>query len=108
MPADVDVLGLLTPLPIAVSGHLLHPVVGVSARRPVFALAEHEVEALFEVPLTELQRAEAVQWEVRQRARPPYGEMDVPGFDVAGVRVWGATAMVLAEFLAVLEVAGPI
>jgi 8-oxo-dGTP pyrophosphatase MutT (NUDIX family) len=103
VPADVDVLGALTPLPIAVSGHLLHPVVGVAGRRPVFALAEHEVEALFEVPLTELQRAEAVQWEVRQRARPPYGEMDVPCFDVCGVRVWGATAMVLSEFLAVLE-----
>ena len=108
MPADVDVLGSLTPLPIEVSGHLLHPVVGVTGTRPAFALAEHEVEALFEVPLTQLRRAETVQWEVRQRARPPYGEMDVPGFDVGGVRVWGATAMVLAEFLAVLEAAGPI
>ena len=108
VPADVDVVGLLTPLPIAVSGHLLHPVVGVAATRPVFALAEHEVEALFEVPLAHLQQAEAVQWEVRQRARPPYGEMDVPGFDIDGVRVWGATAMVLAEFLAVLEVANAI
>ena len=56
VPADVDVLGSLTPLPIAVSGHLLHPVVGVTATRPAFALAEHEVEALFEVPLTQLQQ----------------------------------------------------
>jgi hypothetical protein len=31
--------------------------------------------------------------------------MDVPLFDVGGVQVWGATAMVLAEFLAVLETA---
>ena len=60
------------------------------------------------MPLAHLQQAEAVQWEVRQRARPPYGEMDVPGFDIDGVRVWGATAMVLAEFLAVLEVADAI
>jgi hypothetical protein len=29
----------------------------------------------------------------------------VPCFDVGGVQVWGATAMVLAEFLAVLEAA---
>jgi hypothetical protein len=27
----------------------------------------------------------------------------VPYFDVDGARIWGATAMVLAEFLAVLE-----
>ena len=106
VPTDVDVLGHLTPLPIAVSGHLLHAVVGVSTARPAFVLAEHEVEALIEVPLGELRRAESVQWDVRERSRPPFGSMDVPCFDVAGARVWGATAMVLAEFLAVLEAAG--
>ena len=103
--ADVDVLGHLTPLAIPVSGHLLHPVVGVASARPAFVLHEHEVEALIEVPVAELRRADAVRWETRQRARPPYGEMHVPVFDVGGVRVWGATAMVLAEFLAVVETA---
>jgi 8-oxo-dGTP pyrophosphatase MutT (NUDIX family) len=106
-PADVEVLGQLTPLPIAVSGHLLHPVVGAAAAPPSFVLHEHEVEALIEVPLADLRRADAVRWEVRQRARAPLGEMDVPCFDVGGVGVWGATAMVLAEFLAVLEAVYP-
>ena len=102
-PADVDVLGLLTPLPVAVSRHLLHPVVGVATARPAFVLHEHEVEALVEVPLANLRRGE-VFWETRARKREPFGEMDVPCFDVGiPVRVWGATAMVLAEFLAVLE-----
>ena len=104
-PADVEVLGQLTPLPVAVSRHLLHPVVGVATSRPAFVLHEHEVEALIEVPLANLRRGE-VFWEVRARKRSPFGEMDVPCFDVGvAVRVWGATAMVLAEFLAVLEAA---
>lgn len=103
-PADVEVLGHLSPLPIPVSNYLLHPVVGVAAVRPSFVLAEHEVEALIEVPLAQLRRAEAV-WEKRQRARDPFEEMKVPSFDFAGARVWGATAMILAEFVAVLEVA---
>jgi 8-oxo-dGTP pyrophosphatase MutT (NUDIX family) len=103
-PAAVTVLGRLTPLPIPVSGHLLHPVVGVAASRPAFSLHAHEVEELIEVPLAHLRRADAVRWEVRERSRAPLGTMDVPGFDVGGnVRVWGATAMVLAEFLAVLD-----
>ena len=107
-PADVEVLGQLTPLPVAVSGHLLHPVVGATAVRPSFVLHEHEVEALVEVPLANLRRGE-VFWEKKARRREPFEEMDVPCFDVGfTVRVWGATAMVLAEFLAVLEVAGPI
>jgi 8-oxo-dGTP pyrophosphatase MutT (NUDIX family) len=104
-PADVEVLGQLTPLPIPVSRHLLHPIVGVAAVRPAFVLHEHEVESLIEVPLGELRRADVVRWETRQRTRAPYREMDVPLFDVGGVQVWGATAMVLAEFLAVLETA---
>ena len=103
--ADVDVLGQLTPLAIPVSGHLLHPVVGASASRPAFVLHEHEVEALIEVPLADLRHDDAVRWEVRSRARPPLGDMDVPSFAVGGVQVWGATAMVLAEFLAVVEAA---
>ena len=107
VPADVEVLGQLTPLPVAVSRHLLHPVVGVTASRPSFVLHEHEVEALIEVPLARLRNGE-VFWEVRSRKRAPFGEMDVPCFEVGGtVRVWGATAMVLAEFLAVLEAVYP-
>jgi hypothetical protein len=28
---------------------------------------------------------------------------DIPYFEIEGARVWGATAMILAEFIAVLE-----
>lgn len=104
-PPSVEVLGRLTPLPIAVSGHLLHPVVGVVPERPVFTLAPDEVDRLLEVPLTHLRRPDIVAWEQRERILPPFGLMDVPYFDVVDARVWGATAMVLAEFLAVLDVA---
>lgn len=104
LPATgVTLLGRLTALPIPVSGHLLHPVVGVSATRPVFNVAAAEVERLIEAPLVHLLHPETVRWEQRQRDRPAGGAMDVPYFDVDGARVWGATAMVLAELLAVLE-----
>ncbi|MGE0360464.1 MAG: CoA pyrophosphatase [Vicinamibacterales bacterium] len=101
-PASVEVIGRLTPLHIPVSGHLLHPVVGVAAERPRFRLAEAEVERLIEVPVAHLRTPEVVAWEQRRRERPPNVLMDVPYFAVDGVRVWGATAMILAEFLAVL------
>jgi len=101
-PADVDLLGRLTPLPIIVSDHLLHPVVGVAPRRPVFSLATHEVDRLIELPVARLRQPDVVMWEERMRSRPPHGLMDVPYFDVQGARVWGATAMVLAEFLDLL------
>jgi 8-oxo-dGTP pyrophosphatase MutT (NUDIX family) len=101
-PATVEVLGTLTPLPIDVSRHLLHAVVGVAWRRPAFRVAEPEVERLIEAPLARLQDADAVGREQRPYSLPPHTMMDVPYFDLGDARVWGATAMVLAEFLAIV------
>lgn len=76
---------------------------GLTGTRPAFRVAEAEVERLIEAPRTHFRAPETVRWEQRVRERPPSALMDVPYFDVDGARVWGATAMVLAEFLAVLD-----
>jgi 8-oxo-dGTP pyrophosphatase MutT (NUDIX family) len=102
LPDDVEILGRLTSIPVIVSGHLLQPVIGVAVRRPVFTLAAHEVERLIELPVSRLLEPDAVAWEERVRSIPPHGVMNVPYFEVDGARVWGATAMVLAEFGALL------
>lgn len=103
-PDEVEVLGRLTPLPVAVSGHLLSPVVGAASHRPSFSLATPEVERLIELPLTHLIHPDTVGWEQRARSRLPHELMDVPYFDVDGAHIWGATAMILAEFIAVLDI----
>jgi 8-oxo-dGTP pyrophosphatase MutT (NUDIX family) len=106
-PSDVEILGRLTAIPVIVSGHLLQTVVGVAAHRPAFTLAEPEVERLIELPVARLLEPDAVAWEERVRSLPPHGMMDVPYFEVDGARIWGATAMVLAEFGALLADAQP-
>jgi 8-oxo-dGTP pyrophosphatase MutT (NUDIX family) len=103
VPAGVEILGRLTPLPIAVSGHLLHTVVGLAAARPPFAIAADEVARLIELPIGRLLEPDAVAWEERVRSSTPPGVMQVPFFEIEGARVWGATAMVLAEFAALLH-----
>jgi 8-oxo-dGTP pyrophosphatase MutT (NUDIX family) len=100
VPSTVELLGRLTPLPIDASGHLLHPVVGLTSERPTFRIATGEVERLIEVSVARLLQPDVVRWEQRPRSRPPRVMMDVPYFAVEGAHVWGATAMVLAEFLA--------
>lgn len=107
VPGAVQVVGRLTPLHVPVSRHLLHPVVGIAADRPSFRLAAAEVERLLEVPVAHLRDPEIVAWEQRQRQLPPPVLMDVPYFAVDGTQVWGATAMILAEFLAVLADVDP-
>ena len=75
LPTNVEVVGRLTSLPVFVSGHLLHPVVGFASERPDFNLAAHEVDRLLEVPLTLLREPERVLWEERPRLRPADGVM---------------------------------
>jgi 8-oxo-dGTP pyrophosphatase MutT (NUDIX family) len=101
-PASVRVLGQLTPLHIPVSGFLLHPVVGISDQRPDFRRAEREVARIIEAPLSLISNPAIVReerWE-RERDGAPT-PVDVPFYAIDGEKVWGATAMVLAEFLAV-------
>jgi 8-oxo-dGTP pyrophosphatase MutT (NUDIX family) len=102
IPANVEILGRLTSIPVIVSGHLLQPVLAAAPQRPAFTIAADEVERLIELPVSRLLEPDAVAWEERVRMIPPHGVMNVPYFEVDGARVWGATAMILAEFGALL------
>ena len=102
-PNTVEIIGRLTPVPIVVSGHLLQPVIGVAQERPVFSIAASEVERLIELPVARLMERDVVGTERRVRPLPPHLVQVVPYFDVDGARIWGATAMVLAEFAALFD-----
>jgi 8-oxo-dGTP pyrophosphatase MutT (NUDIX family) len=103
-PAVVEVLGRLTPLHIPVSGFLLHPVVGFTSMRPAFQRAEWEVARIIEAPVSVLSDPAATKRE--RRTRTVQGQpidVTVPYYDIDGEKVWGATAMVLSEFCAILS-----
>lgn len=101
--ASVQVLGRLTPLHIPVSRFLLHPVVGFVPARPVFNRAEWEVARIIEPTLAQLRDPLTVKRESRTRTTGGQAvEIDVPFYDIDSEKVWGATAMVLAEFCAIL------
>jgi 8-oxo-dGTP pyrophosphatase MutT (NUDIX family) len=103
----VEILGRLTPLHIPVSGFLVHPVVAVTVSRPDFHPHADEVARLLEVPIARLADPRIVARETRMLPRGTGLEpVEVPYFDVEGEKVWGATAMILAEFLEVARLAG--
>jgi len=92
----------LTPLHIPVSGYVLHPVVATATSPPDMRPCANEVERIVEVGLSGLTEGSALVVEVRE------GEgsaIEVPYFDLGGDKLWGATAMVVAELLSVLGVA---
>jgi 8-oxo-dGTP pyrophosphatase MutT (NUDIX family) len=101
--AMVRILGRLTPLHIPVSNYLLHPVVGFVDSRPVFNRAEWEVARIIEPTLAQLRDPSTIKREFRTRTTGGQAvEIDVPFYDIDSEKVWGATAMVLAEFCAIL------
>lgn len=95
----VRVLGALTPIDIPVSGFRLHPVVGTTPARPALAPADDEVASILEVPVEAL--VDGANLMATKRTRDGQ-TLVIPAFRVDGVEIWGATAMVLAEFLTLL------
>lgn len=96
-PDEVELLGPLTPLYIAPSGHCVQPFVASMPRRPEFRPALGEVAEVIEVALDDLAGRGLLRretWELRGTLR------EVPFFAVGGHKVWGATAMMLAELCA--------
>jgi 8-oxo-dGTP pyrophosphatase MutT (NUDIX family) len=95
----VRVVGALTPIDIPVSGFRLHPIVGFADARPSLSAADGEVARILEIALDDLAAPGCVAQTTRERDGR---RIDVPAFSVAGEEIWGATAMVLAEFLALV------
>lgn len=101
-PAQVQIIGGLTALFIPPSRYCIHPIVGYVAIQPTFQPDPHEVAEVLEVPLANLidpavVREELWSWEGL--------DMYVPIYNLNDHKVWGATAMVLAEFVELIEMA---
>lgn len=99
-PRGVEVLGTLTPLYIPPSNFRITPVVGWHASPPPFQINDQEVHTVIDITLQELLDPARVRVEPWTRGGV---EFMVPFFDIAGFKVWGATAFVLSEFVARLR-----
>jgi 8-oxo-dGTP pyrophosphatase MutT (NUDIX family) len=90
--AGVRVVGRLGTRWIPVSNYRVTPIVAVAARRPTLVPQPSEVAAILEAPLDAfLPHGEVVMVERHIRG---YG-LRYGGYPVAGLHVWGMTAMVL-------------
>jgi 8-oxo-dGTP pyrophosphatase MutT (NUDIX family) len=99
-PTPVKILGALTPLYIPPSNFCVHPFVGVVAHEPDLRPTDREVGTVLRVPLRHLLTPSTrivETWTLHGT------DVDVPYYDVEGHTVWGATAMMLAELLAVVR-----
>jgi 8-oxo-dGTP pyrophosphatase MutT (NUDIX family) len=96
-PAAVTVLGQLSTLYIRPSNNLVLPIIGWTPQRPTFVPDPREVALLIEASLREI--LDPVNL-CSERRLLQGRACDVPFLNVQSQTIWGATAMMLGELLA--------
>lgn len=94
------IIGRLTPLQIPVSSFEVTPVIAYTEKVPKFVANENEVEKIIEFSIDKLIKAEILEGEFLTingiKVKAPYYNLD-------GIKIWGATSMIIAEFLEILK-----
>lgn len=98
---NLNILGSMTELYIPVSNFLVHPVVATAWPLPELKPNEKEVEKIFYLTLSTLQDEKLIKR--KKFISTSRGEIEAPYFDINGFEIWGATAMILSEFKALIK-----
>ena len=100
-PANIEIIGRLTELEIKASNNNVLPVIGYYSGTPVFSPDPGEVQSIHVVSLEEILNERSVK-QTMLTINERYN-IETPYYDVEGNIVWGATAMILSEFLYIVK-----
>ncbi|MEM6265401.1 MAG: CoA pyrophosphatase [Bacteroidota bacterium] len=101
---EVKILGQLTELYIPVSNFLVYPSVGFLPERPTFNPDPVEVAGVIETPLSDFLKAENRRLSnIAISNNMGRFNIEAPAFEVGGHTIWGATAMMLSELVAIVQ-----
>ncbi len=99
-PGKVKVVGALSKLHIPPSNYDVYPIVGYAKNRPDFK-GNDEVDKILEVELNHLLDPKT---KTTKTIHHRLGKLvDIPCYYIQGEIIWGATAMMLGELLAVIN-----
>lgn len=93
---SIEILGTLTPLFIPPSNFNVLPVVAYSSSVPAFSINKREVNYVFTPAIEDFLDPNTLKYKSVELFGNP---VSIPYFDLNGEEVWGATAMIMNEFL---------
>lgn len=98
---DVEIIGKLTDLYIRPSNFLVSPFIGYIGHLPDFVIDKREVQKIISVDLFDLDRKDirskkAIIHSSGNKIKTPY-------YEIEGLTVWGATAMIISELNAIVN-----
>ncbi|OFX19321.1 MAG: hypothetical protein A2041_03240 [Bacteroidetes bacterium GWA2_31_9b] len=97
---DIEILGQLTPLQIPISKYYVQPVIGRYKIEPIFTPDKLEVDYVIEINLDDLSNIENCKTE---QFNFKHLQFEAPVYKCNNHIIWGATAMILSEFLEVIK-----
>jgi len=97
--SEVKVLGILSSIYIPVSNYFVQPVVGILNYKPIFSKSLNEVSEVYSIKLKDIKNANVISktFEINNQI------VTAPFYVFDEFEVWGATAMILSEFIEVLN-----
>jgi 8-oxo-dGTP pyrophosphatase MutT (NUDIX family) len=97
---DIKVIGKLSELYIPPSNFLVYPTVGVLKQETVFVKEEYEVEEIIEIPLSFfMDEKSRTTTRIKVMGKT---EVEVPAYVYGKYVIWGATAIMMSEFVYIL------
>jgi 8-oxo-dGTP pyrophosphatase MutT (NUDIX family) len=96
--SSIRIIGKLTELHIPISGYIVYPFIAWSNKPVRFEIDKNEVDYLIKISIDRLMDISISEtfWEYKEK------QIRVPYFKIADEIVWGATSMILNEFIEVL------
>ncbi len=95
-----ECIGKLTPLFIQLSGFHVRPYVFYIDKEITFHIDRQEVNYMIQVPVKRLLEDDLIRIKL---FKFPDVEFNAPYMDIKGEVVWGATSMILKEFIEILK-----
>lgn len=99
-PENINIIGNLTPLYIPKSNYNVFPFVGTLDTPPHFVADPKEVDDIIEVPLNNFLNHQSVKTFTYKRGNHTFS---APYYDAHGKKIWGATAMIIREFIELIK-----
>ncbi len=97
----INIIGQLTRIYIPPSNYMVYPFIATQVHTSAFIANQNEVKEIFEIPLHNLIENKAIIQGVQHQTIR--GIIKAPAFRINNLVIWGATAMILSEFIDLLD-----
>ena len=98
---DIEIIGQLTNLFIPPTNFDVVPVLGILIKEPQYSINPDEVESVVEVPLSQFIDPQNIKHKIFINSSSGTSRT-APYYDVMGLEIWGATAMIISELICLL------